>query len=66
MFKFKNVQGKSLPEKEMNKKHLFIKIICWKIYANKIQTLISFKNRRKTSSVKCKQTEYVYLRFINK
>jgi hypothetical protein len=38
---FKNVQWKSLSEKEIKKNHLFIQIIYWKIYAKKIQTLIS-------------------------
>jgi hypothetical protein len=38
---FKNVQWKSLSEKEIKKNHLFIQIIYWKIYAKKIQTHFS-------------------------
>ena len=58
---FKNVQWKSLSEKEIKKKHLFIQIIYWKIYAKKIQTLISpYIKPPKTSSVKRKQTKHVF------
>lgn len=42
IIKFKNVQWKSPSEKEINKKHLFVQITYWKIYAKKIQTLIFF------------------------
>jgi hypothetical protein len=48
-------------KKKFKKNHLFIQIIYWKIYAKKIQTLISpYIKPPKTYSVKRKQTKHVF------
>ena len=48
-------------QKKKLKKKIFIQIVYWKIYAKKIQTLISpYIKPPKTYSVKRKQTKHVF------